>query len=446
MPEAAEAERERHVADGAIVRARRIVEQQKLNALKWSARVLGPQRAALLASARLDLGNFRPGRSNVLCLTRPHFALDVEQLRRLDRVNWLGLNLIMLGEMQRAWAEPPMQQQTYYQRTSRDAAYAEAWSRMEVFAREVLQRICARFPIDALLCANIDYWQAEAFRREAARSGIPFLVLSRENLLTRYDERLILERYGGFRFEGDAVAVFGDWMRRALLQTGCVQDSQIVVTGAPRLDVWARAAAVQRQGDAIVLITFADPNYYAPEAFRLTLRRFLAAAARHRDAAVRFVIKAKGKGDALDVVAMGRSEGIPSNVEVTSDVSLEELLPRARLAIGFNSMAVFDALFTAAPVATPDLLDARRGGDYLMFEPQDDLCRTVLRFYREPDELDALLDRAAAGTLPPERNRAERRRLIERFVHLPEHATATEVVERFIVERLARAAPGRRAA
>jgi len=418
--------------------AQRLLDQHKRNGLKWAAGLLGPQRAAALASLRLDPGNFRPGRDTVLCLTRPHFALDVEQLRRLDHLNWIALNLILLGEMQRAWASPEMQQQTYYQSTCGDPRYAARWEQMNAFARTLLRRIDRRYPLSGLLCANIDYWQSEAFRNAARELGLPFLTLSRENLLTQYDEGLILDRYTGFRFTGDAVAVFGEWMREALLRAGCVREDQIVVTGAPRLDVWSNAAAADAPRDRIVLISFADPNYYAPEAFRVSLQRFVAAAARNGACGARFVVKAKNKEDRLAVLAMCGDATLPGNLEVTSSVSLEELLPRARLVVGFNSMAVFDALFTTAPLAVPDMLDTQRGTDHLMFDPEDPLCRRVLRFYGAPQELDALLDAAAAAGTAAQHDSADRRALIGRFVHFPESGSATEQVERFVLQHLPR--------
>jgi hypothetical protein len=424
-------------AGGVQGAAQRLLDRQKRNGLKWAAGLLRPKAAAAVAATRLEPGNFRAGRSTVLCLTRPHFSLDVEQLRKLDNVNWIGLNLIMLGEMQRAWAQPRMQQQTFYQATLNDASCAADWQRMNAFALGVLRRIDHRYPLSALLCANIDYWQAESFRHASHQLGLPFLVLSRENLLTRYDEKLILERYRGFRFQGDAVAVFGEWMREALLRAGAVRPEQIVVTGAPRLDVWNRAAATEARRDCVVLISFADPNYYAPETFRVTLQRFLAAALRNADSPVRFVIKAKGKEDGQMILAMCEGR-LPPNVALTGDASLEELLPQARLVVGFNSMAVFDALFTCAPVATPDMPETRAANDSLMFDPHDALCRDVLRFYRQREELDSLLDSASKGALAAEQNGEQRRRLIGRFVHFPVAGSATESVERFVVDRIRR--------
>ena len=409
------------------------LDRHKLTGLKLAAGLLRPKAAAALAATRLDPGNYRPGRKTVLCLMRPHFSLDVEQLRKLDHVNWLGLNLIMLGEMQRAWAKPEMQEQTFYQRTRTDPRFAASWQRIDEFGRELVERIDRRYSLDGVLCANIDYWQAEGLRRAAQERGLPFLVLSRENMLTRYDEQLFLDRYRGFRFEGDGVAFFGDWMRRTLLRTGSIREEQCTVTGAPRLDVWKEATTSADVRDSIVLITFADPGYYAPEAFRVTLERFAAAAERHRGRA-RFVVKAKNRKDRLAVHAMGRSQ----NLEITSDVALEDLLPRAHLVVGFNSTAVFDALLTSAPVATPDMLDSRRGNEYLMFEPEDALCARVLRFYREPAELDLQLDAAATGGMGMQSDPAARRELIERYIHFPQGATATEMAERFVLERLRR--------
>src|SRR5438105_13394872 len=128
------------------------LERHKLKGIKLAAGLLRPKAAAALAATRLDAGNYRPGRKSVLCLMRPHFSLDVEQLRKLDRVNWLGLNLILLGEMQRAWAEPQMQEQTYYQRTQQDPRFAASWRRVDQFGRELLGRIHRRYPLHGLLC------------------------------------------------------------------------------------------------------------------------------------------------------------------------------------------------------------------------------------------------------------------------------------------------------
>lgn len=416
--------------------AEQLVDRQKRNGLRWAASLFGPKAAAALASTRLDSGNFRPGRDTVLCLTRPHFARDVEQLRNSDALNWIALNLIMLGEMQRAWARPEMQQQTFFQVTTTDPRYASSWSRMNQFALELLLRVDRNYRIGALLCANIDYWQSEAFRHAARRLGLPFLVLSRENLVTRHTEKSLLERYRGFHFTGDAVAVFSQWMRDTLLRAGCIREDQIVVTGAPRLDAWGNSACANVSRDCVVLITFADPNYYAPDAYRLTFERFLAAAARCRNRDVRFVIKAKNREDQRAARDMCGNVRPASNVEITSTAPLESLLPRARFVVGFNSMALFDALFAAVPIAAPDMLDSRRGKEYLMFDPDDSLCRRVLNFYRRSEELDKLLDAASNGTLGLGDGEAERRALINRFVHLPDNTSATQLVERFVIEHL----------
>lgn len=417
----------------------------KCGLLRWGAWVLGPERAAALAVRRLDAGNFRPGRPTVLCMSRPHFSIDVEQLRALDHVNWVSINLILLGEIQRAWAAPAMQEQTFFQKTRDVEQYAARWERLARFARAFLRRVEQRFPLNGILCANIDYWQSEAFRIAGRERKLPYLVLSRENLLTDYDDRLVMERYTGFRFTGDACAVFGRWIGETLIRAGCIRRDQVVVTGAPRLDVWSRAAGRDVARDTIVLLSFADPNYYAPQAFRETLRHFVAAAARNRQPGLKFVVKAKNREDRLTVLGMCGDVRLPENLVVTEQVSLLDLLPRARIIVGFNTMALFDALFTHATIAVPDWMDTRRGNDYLMFRPDNELCRDVLRFYTDAAALDRLLDAAAASDTAGDVDIQRRRALIERYVHLPEGATATELVERFVLDRLESPAAARAA-
>lgn len=421
----------------------RSVDALKRRVLRWGARLLGPEGAARAASRRIDWGNFRPGRPTVLCLSRPHFSLDIEQLRRLDRLNWVAINLPILGEIQTAWSAPEMRAQTYFQRTRGVAPYEARWAVMARFGRRLLLEVARRGDLRGILSANIDYWQSEAFRMAAKELELPYLVLSRENLLTRYDDRLVAERYAGFRFTGEACAVFGAWIGETLIRTGCVRRDQIVVTGAPRLDVWIRAVGDEPTRDCIVLLSFADPNYYAPEAFRSCLDRFVAAAARHPGRGVRFVIKAKNREDRLTVRRMCGDGTLSPALSITDSMPLVELLPRARLTIGFNTMALLDALLARTPIVVPDMQDTRRGKEYLMFDPDDPLCREVLSFCHDARELDGALDAAATRDAPPARDETVRRALIERYVHLPEQGTAAEAVERFVIERLGRPPAGR---
>lgn len=417
--------------------AHEFVDRRKRDVLRYTASVLGPERAGAVASRLVDWANFQPGRPTVLCLSRPHFSIDIEQLRKLDHVNWPSINLIALGEMQRAWATAAMQEQTFFQRTEASPECAPRWDQMRTFARALLQRVSKVHRIDAVLCANIDYWQAEAFNLVAQEMGMRYLVLSRENLLTWYDDRLVRERYTGFRFTGHACAVFGKWIGDTLIDTGCIEREQVVVTGAPRLDVWRRVAQQNTERDAIVLLSFADPNYYAPQVFASTLQRFVAAAARNPRPGLRYVVKAKNKEDRLAVLKMCGHAELPAGFTVTENVALTDLLPRSRLTIGFNTMALFDALFTTADIAVPDFMDTRRGKEYLMFDPDDALCRNVLRFYDSEAALDRALDVAASASPSGAGvDMKPRQALIERYVHVPEETTATELVERFVLGQI----------
>lgn len=412
-----------------------LADHFKRSMLRWGGKLLGPELAAWAISLRLDLGNFKPGRPTVFCLSRPHFSIDLEQLRALDHINWVSISLIQLGEIQRAWAALEMQQQTFFQKTREVRAYAARWKKMVGFAHAVLRRAVEDGSLRGIFCANIDYWQSEAFRIAACELGIPFLVLSRENLLTEYDDKLVFERYKGFRFTGDACAVFGSWMRDTLLRANCIRADQIVVTGAPRLDVWKKITSRETVRDCVVLLSFADPNYYAPQAFRACLERFVAAAVRNHQSGLKFVVKAKNKEDRFSVLHMCGDRTLPRSLTVTEKVLLEELLPRARLVIGFNTMALFDALFTRSVIGVPDWIDTRRGKEYLMFQPDDALCRRAVEFFSNAEELDRLLNAAAADTLLHDDSQA-RQALIGRYVHLPENASATELVERFVLDRL----------
>ncbi|PYB77104.1 hypothetical protein [Rhizobium wuzhouense] len=414
-------------------RVRRLVEKLKITALSTACRLAGPRFAAQFIVGRADFGGYVPGRPTVVALTRPLFSKDLIELRKRTDLNWVYVNNEFLGHAQSAWCPPEMRFQTKYQ-AFRGDRYARAWSRLDAFGDELVRALRARTPVDAFMTSHIDYWQAESARLGAKRHGVPFLGLCREHMCLPIEQRTVRAYYTGFRYEGNSIALFGDSTRRIFIESGACTPDQIVVTGPPRLDIWRDIDVERVKRDTIVLLSYRDPDYRAPNSFKEVLRLFLAAAQRHAGSGVRFVVKAKNIGDSDEIRSAG--EPLEHFVEIDHQVPLTSLLPRARLVVGFNSLSVLEAQFCKGRTAVPYWGDAMRPSEELMFDPADPVAAKVIDFPRGPEAFDALIDEAARGDLQTTASAEERYAVIRGIFHIPADRSCSKEVERYVLNAI----------
>lgn len=414
-------------------RLRRFIEKLKITALVTACRIAGPRFAAKFIVGRADFEGYVTGRPTVVALTRPLFNKDIAELEKRTALNWVCINNEFLGHVQKAWCPPEMRAQTKYQKY-RAADYARAWSRLDTFGDHLVRELRARTPVDAFMTSHIDYWQAEGARLGAKRHGIPFLGLCREHMCLPLQQRTVRDYYTGFRYEGDSIALFGEATRKIFLASGACTEDQIVLTGPPRLDIWRDIDVESVQRDTIVLLSYRDPDYRAPNSFKEVLRLFLEAAQRHAGTGVRFVVKAKNIADSDEI--RGAAGALERFVEVDHQVPLTSLLPRAHLVIGFNSLSVLEAQFCKGRTAVPYWGDAMRPSEELIFDPADPVAAKVIDFPRGPQALDALIDEAARGELQTAASAEERYAVIRGVFHIPGDRSCSKEVERYVLDAI----------
>lgn len=414
-------------------RVRRFVEKLKITALSTACRLAGPRFAARFIVGRADFGDYVPGRPTVVALTRPLFSKDLIELRKRTDLNWVYINNEFLGHVQSAWCPPEMRFQTKYQKFRGDR-YARAWSRLDAFGDELVQALRSRTPVDAFMTSHIDYWHGEGARLGAKRHGIAFLGLCRENMCLPIQQRTVRDYYKGFRYEGDSVAVFSEATRRIFIESGACTDDQVAVTGAPRLDIWRDIDVENVKRDTIVLLSYRDPDYRAPNSFKEVLRQFLEAAQRHAGSGVRFVVKAKNIADSDEI--RGAAGPLERFVEVDHQVPLTSLLPRARLVVGFNSLSVLEAQFCKGRTAVPYWGDAMRPSEELIFDPLDPIVSKVIDFPRSSEAFNTLLDDAVGGDLQNIASIEERNAAIQRVFYMPPNGSCSKEVEQYVLNAI----------
>ena len=386
---------------------------------------------------KIDWRTAVPGKTTVLCLERSQFIKDIEELRSRTSLNWVTLSAVQLRAQQERWVPEADRLQGSFSTWLKEPRAAHLRPILECFGVALLQEAQRTMQIDAVVAANIVYWQDEAMKVACRSLGIPFLVLCRENYtipwtVPWHHDFLAQTR---FRFEGAGMAVFSEATKRAVAPSFDSSDD-IWVTGAPRYDRWLDLPA-RPDGEKkhISLITFNDPGYMAVNTFLETAAVFDRMARADTQHALTWLVKCKKRSDKAEVLAsLGAKADVHLKFEY--DTPLFELYPRSRIVIGYNSLAMVEAMLTDAPVVVPCWGEARAERKNLLLDYNDPLTQRVITFAQSPEDLANLIDRAARGEKLLVGSPEDRRALFEAHVHLPGAdggpATASAATEAFV--------------
>lgn len=401
-------------------------------------RAIDPARAAGIKLAnKIDWTGARPGRPTILCLERSQFIKDIEELRRFTDLNWVTLNAVKLKQTQERWVPEADRQQGYFSTWLKEARCGHIRPILEKFAIALIEEAQRHMPIDAVATANIDYWQDEAMKLACGRLGIPFLVLCRENYTIPWTVPWMHEHLqkARFHFDGAGLAVFSQATKDAFAP-GFENPDDIWVTGAPRYDRWLHLAPLSEAAkNHLSLITFNDPGYMATNTF-LEVAEIFDRVARVEDRpGLTWLVKCKKRGDRDEVLErVGSLDGSPLHFEY--DTPLFELYPCSRIVIGYNSLALIEAMLTDAPVVVPCWGETRAPRKDLLLDYSDPLTRRVVTFAETPEAFADLLARAARGEKLLTGTPEDRRALFQAHLHFPGldggPATASAATEAFV--------------
>lgn len=400
--------------------------------LRWVARSGGPTSAARILAFAVEGETMWPGEPNVLFILRNRGHGDLEALRRHTRLNWYCLPNGVLSQIERPFVPAEMARQTRHV-VFRGAAAEKAREALTVIADTFLDRLSPRVRIDAIVSENIDYWQDLGLIRACRDRGMPFLTLCREHGYTNFAQSYVYHHYRvlRFKYEGTAIAVWGEATRQTFIKGGIAPADAVWVTGAPRFDLLRGRTAPDGETRCLTLLSFLHPVYGACNSFQETLAVFARQAASHGERGLRFVVKCRDGADA-DAIRQLLGEDGRRAVEVAVTLDLHGLLFRSKLVIGFNSTALLEALFTGAVLVSPGWGDALEAQDDLMIDSSRELERSVFAFPSSPDELESIIERVARGDAPARADRSRRLALFDRFVRFPEDTTCSGLAEAFV--------------
>lgn len=399
---------------------------------RWDAATGGIERAASALATQIDWSAWQPDRLTVLCLNRAAFSKDVEEMRLRTDLNLVTLSAAKLKAPQSAWIPPEWQLQTYFTGLVRNQLRMYR-PFLQQFGKCFLQAVQRTHAIDAILAGNSDYWQDEALRLACNEVGIPFLVLCRENYSIASDQEYIRKHYrdAAFKFSGTAMAVYSDKCKQLVDESGAFPSGAVWSTGAPRFDRWRDVPTrIPEQRDAITLISYAWPFYFAAKNFSEVGEMFAKLAESAGDG-IKFVVKVKKENEVQDAIEASPSLKSPA-IHFSSDWPLFDLLPRSRAIIGCNSMAVAEGLMTEIPVIVPAWNDALSDPALCIYHYSIPLHSKCIYFPRSAEEFLALVERALRNELPTKASLADRRACFSDHIRVPNETTSSASVAEFI--------------
>jgi hypothetical protein len=394
-----------------------------------AGRMLGPSVMARVC-VRFIEPDEGAGAPSCLCINRDVFGKDIHQLRARTARAWPAVNQHLLYLCQLAWLPRAFFRQTAFQ-ADLPGLSPRAVVRAERFAQAFVRRARARHGVAAILTANVDYAPDEFVRRAAQRDGMPFLVLHKEHANTDYGHRAFAASLTGYRFHGDAVAVFGPRTKTILVDEGVCPPEQIVVTGPPRFDEWVDLPTTAPR-DLAVLFAFSRDDQEGSASFPDVLAAFVAAAEACGADGSRFVVKCRDPYEEAVVTAMAARYG--ARVSVTSATPVPELLHRAFAAVGFCSLAVTEALLSRATVISPRFGHCQNAIDAQLDDTEPGV-RDAVRFPPSARELTDAVVQAAGAELSAEALRA-RERVVHDFFCAP-GPTYSALVDAFVRDGIA---------
>lgn len=394
----------------------------------------GPKLAAYMSYLTIDWGGMKHSKT-ILCLHRESFVKDVVELRKRTNLNY---PMVTGGytRFQMVWFPESMQIQTFYKlhKHKNDKAIKLGLE----YARQLLHLVNKKYTVDAMLSANFDYWQDLGFKIACKELGIPFLVLSREHVVIPKASDEVIEWYkqSSYQFEGTAIAVAGHSTKNAILavDTLCVPE-QVKVTGLPRYDAWLdidTSIAIEDR-PYITLLTFTE-GYYADQTFEEVLELFCNAAKIYTDSTVKFFIKSKDAADTQRVHEILKQNDLPG-LECSHEKDLFDVLPKSRIVINYNSLALVEAVMAKARVVIPVWGECKDGGKEVLYAADNPKVAKVVEFAYSPSELkdliaSCILNQSSLASTEDIRD------FIDEFIHIPEHGTYSGEFENFVTPYL----------
>jgi hypothetical protein len=396
--------------------------------IQFSVRLCMPfltARLALLVSKTFDTGSEK----NVLCLGRPIFNEDIEELARHgSTLNYLVVpKFVFISIFNHYLSRMPLSQSHIEYHEFKDFNHEKEMYRR--FLKTLLSEMCKISDIDAVMSANYVYaWQQE-LAVVCHEAEIPFIILFKEGISPVFkgsdDSRdahgQLVSAYTNNKFIGTKLLVYNEKTRNAFINTNIegINQATIETVGIPRFD---RYFKLKTQGKNILFFSFTvgdkarhlnlteeELNKYLDKAekFHIEVMRYAKSNPNQK-----LVIKTKSNTRYLNYVnKLAVENGCSSlkNLVITNTGNVYDHIKNAYAIIGYNSTVLLEGFVAGRLIITPDL----RGGMVRdLFEEYPNLANYV----KSMEDIENIVSRGSAIAT----NNEELKSLLHDRIYIPD--------------------------
>ena len=244
-----------------------------------------------------------------------------------------------------------------------DPAMIKGKKKAAVFLEKFLDELLIIFPFEAMITGNMVYWAEQELANLLDKKGVAFVACHKESIQAPklYNQMLKVRLKGNEPFKGTMVLTYNERTKNQIIDGKMFDKNKVQVVGMPRLDTYHKIRKCEKYDSShennrpmvlcllISLISqlpcLVDPN----DKIRWTRladqthQAIFEMANSYKD--IDFIIKHKPSDqNQVDNILKRFGKTIPNNVHFTYTESLFSLVKKAKLIIGHNSSAVFEAI------------------------------------------------------------------------------------------------------
>ncbi len=262
------------------------------------------------------------------------------------------------------------------------------------FLKEVQRRYNK---IECILTPNYEQGITSVFHKYAQIENIGIVAFHYEHpviaVSVRSSENCFRE-YSCKALDGLKILLWHESAKKMLVDTDYATQGNTIVSGPPRFNRWFDIINIPNtEKKYITLLSFPGYDYFAPFTYADAVLAFQKAANVHKN--YTFVVKCKDGWHVSQTLRIINDDS--SNIVLSTDIDMIDLLSQSKVIIGFNSLSFLEALLAQAHLILPYWGDSKHDPYLLQVNPQDPEAQEIIDVANSREHFAELLEQRITG-------------------------------------------------
>ncbi len=316
--------------------------------------------------------NNSQNRINALVVDKAGFDTDLLPLQSTQKINLFLFPENWLMTIVKSFLDEKLHCQIEYHFHDDELSIKQK-NKLESIFINILKYLQNKLDINVILVKNFDYFEHQDLCKAAKKLNLKIVVIYCESVTTEFSANSFTEAKSikkRVKFPFDLILVSGPNGKNLLVQNEVCNENEIVVTGYCRTDVIYNTSLenITKNRDLVVLFDFGfedflfydEDGYGAPklaysvtEEFGKLSKNFLNE--------YKFVIKTRTNENVEKVYQYLKNFNVKkSDITVTGNLTMREVVKRAKLVVGYTSTTTLELLGTNLPFIVPYWFEAQQ--------------------------------------------------------------------------------------